>query len=311
MSQKNEATILIAALAITGAIVAGGGWWLWNRFQGGGTVTPPVSQNQGNGGTETLPPPNQPQASNTFTEPKQVAAGTTIKIDGSTSMVNINEALKTTFQQTYPGTVVETDAQGSDRGIVNLILGKIDLSASSRPLTPEEQGQGLAAVPIANDAIAVIVGEANPFQKSLSLPQLQDIFSGQMNNWSQVGGPNQPIQVINRPSESGTRQIFQSLVLQDRAFGQGNNFQTLDRDATTPIIRALGSNGISYATYVQVENQQTARIVPIDGTLPTEQTYPLRRQLYYVYKTPPSPSIEAFLGFATSPKGQLAIATIE
>ena len=89
------------------------------------------------------------------------------------------------------------------------------------------------------------------------------------------------------------------------------NFQTLDRDATTPIIRALGSNGISYATYVQVENQQTARIVPIDGTLPTEQTYPLRRQLYYVYKTPPSPSVEAFLGFATSPKGQLAIATIE
>ncbi|MFM1843661.1 MAG: hypothetical protein RLZZ490_2404 [Cyanobacteriota bacterium] len=310
MSQKNEAAILIGALAITGAIVAGGGWWLWNRFQGGGT-NPPVTQNQGTGGTEQLPPPNQPQTSNTFTEPKQVAAGTTIKIDGSTSMVNINEALKAKFQQTFPGTVVQTDAQGSDRGIVSLLLGKIDLSASSRPLTPEEQSQGLAAVPIANDAIAVIVGEANPFQKSLNLPQLRDIFAGQINNWSQVGGSNTPLRVINRPSESGTRQIFQSLVLEGGEFGQGNNFQTLDRDATTPIIRALGKDGISYATYVQVEKQQTARILPIDGILPTDQNYPIRRQLYYVYKTPPSPQVEAFLGFATSPQGQLAIATIE
>ena len=311
MSQKNEAVILIGAFAITGAIVAGGGWWLWNRFQGGGTASPPVTNNNGTGGTEQLPPPNQPQTSNTFTEPKQVAAGTTIKIDGSTSMVNINEALKTKFQQTFPGTVVQTDAQGSDRGIVDLILGKVDLSASSRPLTPQEQSQGLATVPIANDAIAVIVGEANPFQQSLSLQQLRDIFAGQVNNWSQVGAANAPIKVINRPSESGTRQIFQSLVLQGEAFGQGNNFQTLNRDATTPIIRALGNNGISYATYVQVEKQQTARILPIDSMMPTDQNYPIRRQLYYVYKTPPSPQVEAFLGFATSPQGQLAIATIE
>ena len=310
MSQKNEAAILIGALAITGVIVAGGGWWLWNRFQGGGT-NPPVTQNQGTGSTEQLPPPNQPQASSTFTEPQQVAAGTTIKIDGSTSMVNINEALKAKFQQTYPGTVVQTDAQGSDRGIVNLLLGKVDLSASSRPLTPQEQNQGLAAVPIANDAIAVIVGQSNPFQQSLTLQQVRGIFSGQMYSWLQVGGDSVPLRVINRPSESGTRQIFQSLVLQGEAFGQGNNFTTLDRDATTPIIRALGKDGISYATYVQVENQQTARILPIEGAMPTDQNYPIRRQLYYIYKTPPSPQVEAFLGFATSPKGQLAIATIE
>ena len=311
MSQKNEAVILIGALAITGAISAGGGWWIWNRFQGGGTPNPPVTTTKAIGDTEKLPPPNQPQTSNTFTEPRQVAAGTTIKIDGSTSMVNINEALKAKFQQTYPGTVVQTDAQGSDRGIVNLILGKVDLSASSRPLTPQEQSQGLAVVPIANDAIAVIVGVANPFQQSLSLQKLRGIFAGQNNNWSQVGGSILPIKVINRPSESVTRQIFQSLVLQGEAFGQGNNFQTLNRDATTPIIKALGKDGISYATYVQVEKQQTARILPIEGALPTDQNYPIRRQLYYVYKTPPSPQVEAFLGFATSPKGQLAIATIE
>jgi len=311
MAQKNEAAILIGSLAITGAIVAGGGGWLWNRFQGGDLANPAIMTDNDPEETEQLPPPNQPQGSNTFMEPEQVAAGTTVKIDGSTSMVNINQALKTQFQQTYPGTMVQTDAQGTDRGIVNLLLGKIDISASSRPLTPQEQNQGLAAVPIANDAIAVIVGQGNPFQKSLSLQQLQGIFSGQMYSWLQVGGGSVPLRVINRPSESGTRQIFQSLVLQGGEFGQGDNFQTLNRDATTPIIRALGKDGISYATYVQVEKQQTARILPIEGMMPPDQNYPIRRQLYYVYKTPPSPQVEAFLGFATSPKGQLAIATIE
>lgn len=310
MSQKNEAAILIGALAITGVLIAGGGSWLWQRFQSQSNPGA-IMNNPGAGNGEMLPPPNQPQASDTFAEPKQVPSGTTIKIDGSTSMVNINEALKAKFQQTYPGTTVETKAQGSDQGIVQLLLGKVDLSASSRPLTPAEQSQGLAVVPIANDAIAIIVGEANPFQQGLNLQQVGDIFTGKVNNWAQVGGSKGPIQVINRPTESGTRQIFQSLALQGNDFGQGPNFQTLERDATTPIIRALGKNGISYATYVQVEKQRTARVVPIDGIMPVDTNYPIRRQLYYVYKTPPSPQVAAFLGFATSPQGQLAIATIE
>ncbi len=306
MAQKNEAVILIGALAITGAMLAGGGWWLWSRLQGGGN-------NQGEITTEPgqLPPPTQPQNTNTFAEPTQVPGGTTVTIDGSTSMVNVNEALRTKFQQAFPGTVVKTDAQGTDKGVVNLILGKVDIAASSRPITPQEQNQGVAAVPITSDAIAVIVGEQNPFRQGLTLSQLQGIFTGKITNWSEVGGPNKPIKVINRPSESGTQQIFVSQVLQGQAFGQGANFQTMARDATTPIIRALGNNGISYATYVQVENQQTARILPIDGALPNAQNYALVRQLFYFYKTPPSPQVEAFLGFATSPQGQQAIANLE
>lgn len=306
MAQKNETVILIGALVITGAMLAGGSWWLWSRFQGGGN-------NQGEVPAQPvpLPPPPQPQATNTFTEPTQVASGTKIIIDGSTSMVNVNEALKTKFQQTFPGTVVKTDAQGTDKGIVSLILDKVDIAASSRPITPKEQSQGLTAVPVANDAIAIIVGQQNPFQQGLTLEQLRGIFTGKITNWSEVGGPNRPIKVINRPSESGTQQIFASQVLQGQAFGQGANFQTMLRDATTPIIRALGNDGISYATYKQVEKQQTARIIPIDGVLPNDQNYALVRQLFYFYQTPPSPSVEAFLGFATSPQGQQAIAGIE
>lgn len=303
MGQKNEAVILIGALAITGAVVAGGGWWLWQRFQTG-------NENPGQivGAPSKLPPPPELQASDVFVEPTQVPAGTKVTIDGSTSMVNVNEALKAQFQQTFPGTVVQTDAQGTDKGVVNLILGKVDLSASSRPLTSQEQSQGLAAVPVTSDTIAVMVGVQNPFSKGLTLAQLRDIFTGKISDWSEVGGPDGTIQVINRPSESGTQQTFAAQVLEGQPFGQGSNFQTMPRDATTPIIRALGNNGISYATYGQVENQQTAKILPINGFSPDQENYPLRRQLFYFYKTPPSPQVEAFLGFTTSPQGQQAIA---
>ncbi len=313
MSQKKETFILLGALIITGAIIAGGGGWLWNRFNsnGGTTATKIDSPPAANSSQPTLPPPGNPQGADSFPAPKTVPADTTVTIAGSTSMVNINEALKEKFQATFSGTKVISDAKGSDQGIISLLLDKVDLSASSRPLTTKEIDQGLVALPIANDAIAVVVSQDNPFKQGLSLQQIRDIFTGSVTNWSQVGGPSASIQVINRPTESGTRQIFQLQGLQGKDFGEGANFQTMARDATTPILQALGKQGVSYATYVQVENQKTVRVVSIDNTDPSATNYPLRRQLYYVYKQPPTPQVSAFLGFATSPQGQLAIATIE
>jgi phosphate transport system substrate-binding protein len=192
-----------------------------------------------------------------------------------------------------------------------LLTGKIDLAASSRPLSPEEQAQGLVAVPITQDQIAIVVGRDNPFQKGLTLNQVQGIFQGKLTNWQKVGGPNATIAVINRPAISGTHQIFKQLALQGQNFGTTPNIQTLERDATTPILRMLGKHGISYATYVQVARQQTARILPVDGNLPGDSPYPLQRQLYYVYKDPPSPPVKAFLGYATSPKGQANLTNLE
>jgi phosphate transport system substrate-binding protein len=243
--------------------------------------------------------------------PSQVPAGTLVRIDGSTSMVNINEALKNAFQNTFAGARVATQANGSDKGILALLTGQADLTASSRPLTSQEQAQGLAAVPIAQDQIAVVVGLDNPFQGNLSVQQVRGIFQGQITDWSQVGGQKGPIVVINRPPISGTYQTFQSLVLEGGLFGQGANFQQLDRDATTPLLRALGKQGIGYATYVQVAKQKTVRVLSIDNSRPGDPTYPLQRPLFYIYKNPPNPPAQAFLGFATSPQGQMAIANIE
>ncbi|NEP45473.1 MAG: phosphate ABC transporter substrate-binding protein, partial [Okeania sp. SIO2H7] len=157
------------------------------------------------------------------------------------------------------------------------------------------------------DKIAIVVGVNNPFNGGLTSDQVRGIFQGQITNWSQVGGPNSLIRVINRPTVSGTHQAFKEMVLDGGNFGSSSNITTMERDATTPMLRVLGDDGIGYATYAQVANQQTVRSLPIDGSLPNSATYPLSRQLFYVYKNPPTQGVRDFLGYATSPQGQQGI----
>jgi phosphate transport system substrate-binding protein len=194
-------------------------------------------------------------------------------------------------------------------GIQALQSGTADVAAISRPLTSQEQSQGLAAVPVTKDAIAIVVGDKNPFRKGLKSSEVTGIFQGQITDWSKLGGQAGSIQVINRPPGSGTHQIFQELVLKGGNFGTTPNITTLPQDATTPLLRALGTNGIGYATFAQVANQQTVRAVAVDGLTPEAANYPYQRTLYYAYKQPPSPPAQAFLGYATSPQGQQAIST--
>ncbi|AFY57777.1 phosphate ABC transporter substrate-binding protein, PhoT family [Rivularia sp. PCC 7116] len=288
----------IVYILIALALIGGGYWWFFKRD------TAPQTSNQISS-ENPVSQDNQPIAE-AFPAPASVPSGTTIDIDGSTSMVTINQNLKRGFESKFPGTNVFTRARGSSNGIQGLIDGTIDVAAVSRPLTQQEQSQGLVAVPVANDAIAIIIGIDNTFVKKLSSNQVADIFQGKVNNWSQVGGSNGNIQVINRPPVSGTHQAFKELVLQGNNFATTSNITTLPRDETTGLIRALGNNGIGYATYAQVQNQSTARVLPIDGMTPQASNYPYTRKLFYVYKNPPSPQVQAFLGYTTSPEGQQA-----
>lgn len=166
----------------------------------------------------------------------------------------------------------------------------------------------MAAVRVTQDAIAIVVGDKNPFRKGLTSEQVVGIFTGKITDWSVVGGTPGIIKVINRPAGSGTHQAFQELVLKGGQFGTTPNITTLPQDATTPLLRALGTNGIGYATFAQVANQQTVRTVPIDGLTPQASSYPYQRTLYYAYKKNASPQVQAFLGYATSPQGKQAIA---
>lgn len=304
MTEKNDTLILVATLIVTGSILGGGYWFFTKNSNVNLTNLAPNNNNNNQPSSQTNQTPVNAPSTTTFPYPQTVASGTIIKIDGSTSMVQINQALKTAFQQAFPGSTINTNAQGSDNGINDLIAGNIDIAAISRPLTPSETQQGLVAIPVTTDAIAIVIGINNPLRKGLTQNEIIGIFQGNTTNWSQLGSQNGTIRVINRPNVSGTRQMFQELVLNGSNFGNLPNFQVMTRDATTPILQALGTDGISYATYAQVANQLTIRTVAVDGLTPEAPSYPYQRNLYYVYKNPPTPAVEAFLGFATSPIGQ-------
>ncbi len=309
MNKNKETLITILALIITLGIL-GGGYWLFTRQTKNNASNPissPTSSNQPLSSNNSLPSPPSPSAVTAFSPPTTVPQGTTVNIDGSTSLVLVNQALKNGFEQKFAGVQVSTNAQGSTNGIKALLAGRIDIAAISRPLSAEEQEQGLVAIPVTKDAIAVVVGVNNNFRKSLTSTQVKGIFQGAIQNWSEVGGTSEAIRVINRPSTSGTRKIFTELALNSEDFGNTSNITTMERDATTPILQQLGSNGISYATYTQVADQQTVRTVPIDGLTPEAANYPYTRKLYYAYKNPPSEAVKAFLGYATSPVGQQII----
>jgi phosphate transport system substrate-binding protein len=233
-------------------------------------------------------------------------SGTKLKINGSTSMVRINRAVKEFIESKCHGSVIETASNGSNIGIEQVTAGQIDIAAVSRPLTAQEQAKGLVANFVKRDAIAVVVGKENPFKQGLTTAQVADIFKGNITNWSVVGSTNTTIQVINRPLASGTRQAFEELALNNAQFGATPNITTYPTDETTPILKKLKTDGISYGSYAQV-NQHSVRVVPIDGLMPDSQQYPIRRQLFYIYKEPMSPVVKTFMDFLKSSEAQKII----
>ncbi|MBO1067819.1 MULTISPECIES: phosphate ABC transporter substrate-binding protein [Nostocales] len=302
MSQRSGPPPIVFILLFSG-LLGGGYWWFFMRNP---APNPTATQPESNSPAGETTTPTTPTSA-AFPLPTTVASGTTVKIDGSTSMVTINQNLRKGFEKQFPGTKVEAVGNGTDKGIQDLLAGKVDIAAASRPLTAQEQGQKLKSVTITQDAIAVIVGKANPFNRGLTSSQIADIFQGKINNWSAVGGLSATIRVINRPAISGTHQTFKELVLKGANFGTTPNITTLPQDATTPLVQALKTDGIGYATFAQVANQQTARVVAIEGLTPEAASYPYKRSLYYVYKDPASAGVQAFLGYATSPQGQQAL----
>ncbi|MCG5056927.1 MAG: phosphate ABC transporter substrate-binding protein [Limnoraphis sp. WC205] len=280
-------------------ILLGTGYWFFLK-------KPADDPGNINSNTQLTAPPPPPDAE-IFPSPASVPPNTQVRIDGSTSMVTINQNLKQGFERQFPGVQVETSANGTNNGIQAVLNGEVDIAGVSRSLTPQEEKQGLKALPIASDQIAIVVGVNNPYQGGLTDSQVYGIFTGQITNWSEVGGPNATIQVINRPAVSGTHQTFQEIILQGRTFGTTPNITTLPRDETTGMLQQLGEDGIGYATFTQVVNQQTVRMVPVEGVQPGSVSYPYQRQLYYVYKQPATPAVQGILGYATSPEGQQVI----
>jgi phosphate transport system substrate-binding protein len=288
-TKKGPPPIVYIAVALA---LIGLGYFVYNKIFNSSVPIVSTSSSQ----PTTVPNPTTP-----------VPTGSVVKIGGATSMVQFNKVLKTGFEQKFPGVNVSTLASSTNQGLVDVAAGSIDITGISRELTVAEKAQGLVAVPIIRDKIAIVIGKDNPLTTGLTSQQVTKIFTGEMKNWSEVGSKSLPIRPILRPASSGTHQSFQDLAIREKNFGSGGNFKVMERDATTPLFQALGTDGIGYATLAQVIKQKTVRPLSIDGIAPEADNYPYKRTLAYVYKNQPNDAVKAFVDFATSSEGQQLI----
>lgn len=130
---------------------------------------------------------------------------------GSTSMEKMARATNEVFMNTYPGTNVTAEFIGSGAGIESVLSGSAKVANVSRNLTDEEKAKGIVENIVAIDGIGVVVNPSNEVD-DLTKEQLADIYTGEIKNWSEVGGSDEPIVVIGREASSGTREAFESIL---------------------------------------------------------------------------------------------------
>ena len=137
----------------------------------------------------------------------------TIENKGSDTLVNLALAWAEAYMQAHPNVSISVTGGGSGTGIAAMINGTVSIANASREMKPEEIGaakaNGISPVEfvVAHDAIAVVVSPSNPV-KRLTLKQISDIYTGEIKNWTEVGGENRPIVLLSRESNSGTYVYF-------------------------------------------------------------------------------------------------------
>ncbi|MCD7749793.1 MAG: phosphate ABC transporter substrate-binding protein [Oscillospiraceae bacterium] len=225
----------------------------------------------------------------------------TISTNGSTSMEKVIAALIESFTIYNPNVTITYDATGSGTGITAVTEGSTDIGLSSRNLKDAEAEAGLTATVIALDGIAIIVNTANTVT-DLTIEQIAGLFTGEITNWSEVGGEDMPVAVIGREAGSGTRDGFESIVgVEDTcAYDQ-------ELTSTGAVVVAVASNeyAIGYASLSSVDDSVVS--VDVEGVACTEETvldgsYAIQRPFIMVTNdnAEQSEAVQAFLAYCTS-----------
>ena len=227
----------------------------------------------------------------------------TVATDGSTSMEKVIGALGEAFMEANSGVNFTYNPTGSGSGITAVSEGRCDIGLSSRALKDSEVASGLVGTVLAYDGIAVIVNPANTVE-DLGIETIAKIYTGEITNWSEVGGADAEIVLVGREAGSGTRSGFEELT------------ETVDKckyrqelTSTGDVITAVAQNpdAIGYASLASVKD--SVKALKVAGVTPSEETvkdgtYLIQRPFVLVTKegVALSPVAQAFFDYAT--KGQ-------
>jgi phosphate transport system substrate-binding protein len=238
------------------------------------------------------------------------AASKSITITGSTTVLPIAQMVAETFMDIHQDISVSVRGGGSGVGIAALIDGRADIADASRPIKTKEiklareKGIDPYANVVARDGLAVVVHPNTPVD-AISIEDLKKIFTGEIENWKDLGGPSKAIVAISRDYSSGTFEVFKELVLEgakvkDGALMLASNKAVATTVSTTPY--SIGYIGLGYLS-------DGVKALKVDGIEASEETvkkgeYKLARPLFMYTNGEPSGIIKTFMDFVFSPQGQ-------
>ena len=224
-----------------------------------------------------------------------------VSTNGSTSMEKVIGALSEQFMADNSGVSVTYDPTGSGAGIEAASNGSADIGLASRALKDEEKAGGLTETVVALDGIAVIVN-ADSKVEDLSVEQIAKIFTGEITDWSEVGGEAGKISCIGREAGSGTRDGFESIT-ETKDACQYRQELTSTGDVITTV--SQNPNAIGYASLAAIKD--SVKALTVNGVAPTEATvkdgtYLVQRPFVLVTKegTALSETAQKFFDFAIS-----------
>ena len=230
-----------------------------------------------------------------------------LTLNGSTSMATVCQALGEVFHEQNPGVTVEKSGTGSGDASKAVLAGTALIGDLSRELKDSENPDQFEVVQIATDGIAIAVHKDNPVS-DLTQEQIAKIFTGEITNWSEVGGQDQAITVLGREASSGTRDGFEAI------FGvEGEAKYAAELTSTGEVLNRVASDpaAVGYISLASVS--PSIKAVKVDGVEATDEnivngTYKVSRPFIQIYKKgTDSELVKAWFDFVKSDEGKQVI----
>jgi phosphate transport system substrate-binding protein len=241
-----------------------------------------------------------------------VARADTLVIKGSDTLgAKLVPQLAEEFKAQHLGTTFNIAAEGSTTGISAIIDGTAQIGMASRPTKPEEvaaakvKGVNFKETIVAYDGIAVIVNSANPV-KSLTKKQVEQIFTGDVTDWSAVGGSAGKISAYTRNTSSGTYSEFKELAMKKRDYAQDSQKMAGNEQIASEVSKNPNGAGYVGLAYTKASG---IKVVAIDGAMPSKESvlgkaYPYARPTFYYTNGEPAGLAKQFVDFTVSDAGQ-------
>ncbi len=236
------------------------------------------------------------------------AASGSVVIAGSTSVQPLSEAMSEVYMEENPDVTVEVQGGGSGQGIKSIEDGIADIGSLSREVGEDEKGSISEEYVIAKDGVAVIVN-ADVNVDDLSLEQIKGIYTGDIKNWSEVGGDNAEITVVSREEGSGTRGAFTEITGVTVDDVDNTTKDALVQPSTGAVKETVSTtpNSIGYVSLGSLDD--SVKVLTVEGVEATSENvvsgdYKIQRPFVYVVGSEVSETAQAFIDFAMSDEGQ-------